>query len=88
MGSEMCIRDRTVDDVQCISIAIMDDSNVLEGPESFQVMLTASDSSVTIPFSQESIIINVNEDPLDSRFMPLIILISCTYIMLVVSPSS
>lgn len=59
---------QTVGDVQCINVVILEDSNVLEALESFQLTLTASESFITIPSGRESIMINIIEDPLDGGF--------------------
>ena len=59
---------QTVGDMQCIPIAILDDNNVLEPPESFQLTLTASESFIVVPTEHDSIIININEDPLNGGF--------------------
>ena len=56
---------QTVNGVQCMSVALLDDSNVLENPETFTVVLSRMDSFVEIRPGQEDIIINVNEDPTD-----------------------
>ena len=54
-----------VNDTQCISVTIMEDSNVLENSESFQMTLSAMETFIDFPIGQNNIIINVNEDPLD-----------------------
>ena len=54
-----------VNNVQCISITILEDSNVLEDSESFQLTLSATEAFTIFPAGQNNIIINVNEDPLD-----------------------
>ena len=59
------IAGQTVGDRQCISISIIQDSNVLEAQESFQLVLTAVETFIIIPSGQDGIIIYVNEDPLD-----------------------
>lgn len=57
---------RAGESMQCVSITILDDRNVLEEMvESFRVMLTAPEPFVFIPPEQESIVINIFEDPLD-----------------------
>ena len=56
---------QTVNDVQCLSVSLLDDSNVLENRELFLVTLSTADSFVVIRSGQEDIIINVNEDPTD-----------------------
>ena len=57
---------RAGDSMQCIHIDIVDDRNVLEEMlESFVLTLTALEPFVTIPSEQESITINIFEDPLD-----------------------
>ena len=57
---------RAGESMQCIQVAIGDDRNVLEAMmESFRVTLTARESFVSIPSQQESISINIFEDPLD-----------------------
>ena len=58
--------EQTVDDVQCISIVILDGS-ILEDVEQFRVVLSAMDPFVIIPQGQESIVVNINEDPEDGR---------------------
>ena len=59
-------------DMQCISISIVDDDNVLEVPvETFKVMLTSLDSIVTFPLGQESATITINEDTMDGRYLSL-----------------
>ena len=55
---------QTVNDTQCTPITIMDD-NVLEDTESFRITLSAMDPFVIIPSTQDSIDININEDPQD-----------------------
>lgn len=60
---------QTVDDRQCTSISILQDSNVLEDQESFQVILTAVETFTTIPSGHESIIIYIDEDPFDDRII-------------------
>ena len=62
---------QTINDIQCTPIAIMDDNNVLEDTESFQITLSAMDPFVIIPSTQDSIDININEDPLDGSFISL-----------------
>ena len=56
---------QTVNDVQCATVTVLDDSNVLENAESFQVIVSAMDMFVNVPLGQESIVININEDPQD-----------------------
>lgn len=63
---------QTVNDTQCTPITIMDDNNVLEDTESFQITLSATDPFVIIPSTQDSIDININEDPLDGLFSYLL----------------
>ena len=58
---------QTVNDTQCTPITILDD-NVLEDTESVQITLSAMDTFVSIPSTQDSIDININEDPLDGSF--------------------
>ena len=58
---------QTVNDTQCTPITILDD-NVLEDTESFQITLSAMDPFISIPSTQDSIDININEDPLDGSF--------------------
>ena len=66
VGSEIVfVSGQTVNDVQCLSVSLQDDSNVLENPELFLVMLSTADSFVVIRPGQEDIVINVNEDPTD-----------------------
>ena len=56
--------------VQCIQINITDDENILEEElESFRLNLTASESFIIVPSEQESIIIDIYEDPEDSEFI-------------------
>ena len=56
-------------DMQCVSISILDDVNVLEVEvESFEVMLTSLDSAVTFPLGQENATVNINEDVHDGRY--------------------
>ena len=50
----------------------MDDNNVLEDTESFQITSSAMDPFVIIPSTQDSIDININEDPLDGSFSYLL----------------
>ena len=63
---------QTVNDTQCTPITIMDDDNVLENTESFQITLSAMDPFVIIPSTQDSIDININEDPLDGSFIVIV----------------
>ena len=56
---------QTVNDVQCMTVTVLDDSNVLENAEFFQVIASAMDMYVNVPSGQESIVININEDPQD-----------------------
>ena len=52
--------------MQCIQVAIVDDGNILEEiMETFRVMLTETEPFVDIRSQQESILINIIEDPLD-----------------------
>ena len=60
---------QTINDIQCTHITIMDDSNVLEDTESFQITLSAMDPFVIFPSTQDSIDININEDPQDGSFI-------------------
>ena len=60
---------QTVNDLQCTPITILDDSNMLENAESFQVTLSSMDQFVWIPSMQENTVININEDPLDGLFI-------------------
>jgi hypothetical protein len=60
--------DEAVNDTQCTPITILDDSNVLENTESFQITLSSIDPFVSIPSAQDNIIININEDPMDGSF--------------------
>ena len=65
-GSEITFTSgQMVNDTQCISIAILEDSNVLENSESFQLTLSAMETFITFTVGQNNIIININEDPLD-----------------------
>ena len=65
-GSEIVfVSGQTVNDVQCLSVSLLDDSNVLENPELFLVTLSTADSFVVIRSGQEDVLINVNEDPTD-----------------------
>ena len=57
-----------VNDTQCTPITILDDNNVLEDIESLQIILSAMDPFVMIPSTQDSIDININEDPQDGSF--------------------
>jgi hypothetical protein len=66
------ISSQTVNDTQCIPITILDDNNALEITESFQITLSAMDPFVIIPSTQDSINININEDPLDGSFSYLL----------------
>lgn len=60
---------QTVGDRQCISISILQDSNVLEDRESFQLILRAVEAFITIPSGHESIIIFIDEDPFDGEII-------------------
>ena len=60
---------QTVGDSRCVSVSILQDSNVLEDQESFQLILTATETFITIPSRQESIRIYINEDPLDGGIL-------------------
>ena len=54
------------DSMQCIQVVIADDGNILEAiMETFRVTLAATEPFVTIWSQQESILINIIEDPLD-----------------------
>ena len=56
--------------MQCIQVDIVDDGNILEEiMETFRVTLTATEPFVTIQSQQESILINIIEDPLDGKCM-------------------
>ena len=56
--------------MQCIQVTIADDNDVLEEVlETFRVKLTATEPFVTIRSQQESVSINIFEDPMDGRFM-------------------
>ena len=56
------------DIMQCIGVAIADDTNILEElVETFRVTLTATEPYVTIQPQQESVSINIFEDPMDGR---------------------
>jgi hypothetical protein len=52
----------------------MDDNNVLENAESFVITLSAMDPFVIIPSTQDNVVININEDPMDGS---LSYLLSC-----------
>ena len=55
--------------MQCIQIAIADDNNILEEIlEIFRVTLTATEPFVTTRPQQDSVSINIFEDPMDGRF--------------------
>ena len=56
---------QTVNSVQCISVTILEDSNVLENAESFGLVLSATETFIAFALGQNSIEININEDPLD-----------------------
>lgn len=60
---------QTVNGIQCTPVTIMDDSNVLENAESFEIVVSSMDPFVNIPLAQDNIIININEDPLDGSFV-------------------
>ena len=60
---------QTVNGIQCTPITIMDDSNVLENAESFEIVVSSMDPFIIIPSAQDNIIININEDPLDGSFV-------------------
>ena len=52
--------------MQCIPVSIADDRNILEDiMETFRVMLSATEPFVTIRSQQESVTINIFEDPMD-----------------------
>ncbi len=60
---------QTTSDIQCISVAILDDNNVLEvAVETFEVLLTANDTVVSFPAGQENTTVNINEDTLDGKY--------------------
>jgi hypothetical protein len=60
---------RAGESIQCIQIAIADDNNILEEMiETFRVTLTATEPFVTTRSEQESVSINIFEDPMDGRF--------------------
>ena len=63
---------QTVGDVQCISIAILDDDNVLEYSEFFQMSVTSSSSFVIVPSEQDTVDIYIDEDPQDGKIMAYI----------------
>ena len=48
-----------------MTVTVLDDDNVLENVQSFQVVVSAVDSFINIASGQESIMININEDPRD-----------------------
>ncbi len=55
--------------MQCIQVAIADDNNILEEMiETFSVTLTATEPFIITRSQQESILINIFEDPMDGRF--------------------
>ena len=55
--------------MQCISISILDDINVLEAPvEKFKVILSSLDPVVTFLPGQERVTVNINEDIMDGRY--------------------
>lgn len=55
--------------MQCIEVAIADDNNILEEIlEIFRVTLTATEPFVTTRPQQDSVSINIFEDPMDGRF--------------------
>ena len=55
--------------MQCIQIAIADGNNILEEIlEIFTVTLTATEPFVTTRPQQDSVSINIFEDPMDGRF--------------------
>jgi hypothetical protein len=66
---------QTVNDIQCTPITLLDDSNVLEYAESFQIIVSSMDLFVSIPSTQDNIVININEDPLDGSFVYLSLLL-------------
>jgi hypothetical protein len=51
----------------------LDDSNVLENAESFQINLSAMDPVVVIQSTYDNIVLNINEDPLDGLFNYLVV---------------
>lgn len=69
---------QSVNDIQCTAITILDDSNVLENPESFIVSVSTADVFVIVLSPQDNIVININEDPLDGSFVQSK-LRACTY---------
>ena len=55
--------------MQCIQIAIADDNNILEEVlETFRVTLTAIEPFIITRSQQDSVSINIFEDPMDGRF--------------------
>ena len=60
---------QSVNDIQCIAITILDDSNVLENAELFIVSVSSADLFVVVLPSQANTVININEDPLDGSLV-------------------
>lgn len=60
---------QSVNDIQCIAITILDDSNVLENAESLMVSVSSADLFVIVLSLQANIVININEDPLDGSLV-------------------
>ena len=55
-------------DIQCITVSILDDADILEiEVETFEVILTSLDSVVTFPLGQENATVNINEDIHDGK---------------------
>ena len=64
---------QTVNDIQCTPITILDNGNVLENTESFQVTMSAVDPFIRFLPMQDSIVVNINEDPLDGLLIIIVI---------------
>ena len=64
---------QTVNDIQCTPITILDNGNVLENTESFQVTMSAADPFIRFLPMQDSIVVNINEDPLDGSLVIIVI---------------
>lgn len=58
---------QAVGDKQCVTISILDDSNVLEYSEYFQLVVTSLSSIVVVPPGHEAQVIQILEDPQDGK---------------------
>lgn len=72
--------------MQCLQVTILDDINILEEMvETFRVTLTAMEPFVIIQPQQESIMINIFEDPLDGWLNTVLTIHANTWTIIIIN---